>query len=223
VNTGGTLNLLDAAVKHGITRFVYASSSSAYGDVTKFPQSEDDTLKPLSPYGVSKLCAENYCLSYNEVHGLPTVSLRYFNVYGPRQNPESLYSAVVPAFIDKVRKGQRPVIDGTGKQSRDFTYVKDVARANVRGAFAGKEAAGKAYNIASGHDYSVNEILNLICKYLKTKPNPIHGPKRRGDAMRTYASISLAKRYLGWTPQVNLQQGLKNTVQWFEKNNPQVY
>jgi len=223
VNTSGTLVLLDAAVRYGVKRFVYASSSAAYGDVTKFPQHESDGVKPLSPYGASKLCAEHYCHCYHENFGLETVALRYFNVYGPRQNPESLYSAVVPAFIDNVRKGESPKIDGTGKQSRDFTYVKDVARANLRAAFSGSQVAGRTFNIASGHDYSVLKILQVISNYLNAKPKRIHGPRRKGDAMRTFANISAARKWLGWRPLVSLDRGLKETVQWFEKSNPKRY
>lgn len=218
VNGTGTLVLLSEAIKAGVKRFVYASSSSVYGNVDKFPQVESDTLSPLSPYGVSKLCGENYCHAYHAIYGLETVALRYFNVYGPRQNPESLYSAVVPAFIDKVRRGQRPVIDGDGKQSRDFTYVKDVARANIQAALTANKVGGESFNIASGHDYSVNQILELICKNLNKKCNPIFGPRRKGDALRTYANISKAKKLLDWTPQISLQQGLERTIQWFLAN-----
>ena len=223
VNTTGTLVLLQSALKNRIKRFVYASSSSVYGDVDKFPQHETDALNPMSPYGASKLCAENYCLCFHENHGLETVSLRYFNVYGPRQNPESLYSAVVPAFIDFIRKAKRPKIYGSGKQSRDFTYVKDVARANLKAAFGGKRVVGKIFNIASGYDYSVLHILKVIAKHMKTNPKPLHGPARKGDPMRTFASISHARKQLGWKPQVNLNQGLKETVKWFEKDNPKQY
>jgi dTDP-glucose 4,6-dehydratase len=221
VNTTGTLTLLNAAVKHGVKRFVYASSSSVYGGVKKFPMHEDDSLKPMSPYGVSKLCGEQYCHAFHEIHGLHTVALRYFNVYGPRQNPESLYSLVVPAFIDKVRRGERPVIDGTGKQSRDFTYVKDVARANYLAAFEAPRAAGKSFNIAGGRDTSILEILNLVAKHMGRRTDPIFGPRRKGDPMRTFADISAAKRDLGWKPTMKLDDGIRETVQWFEANKPE--
>lgn len=221
VNTTGTLVLLNSALKHGVKRFVYASSSSVYGDVTKFPMQEKDSLSPMSPYGVSKLCGEQYCHAFHAIYGMHTVALRYFNVYGPRQNPESLYSLVVPAFIDKVRRGERPVIDGTGKQSRDFTYVKDVARANVLAAFGGPRSAGKSFNIAGGKDTSILEILNLVAKHMGKKTKPVFGPRRMGDPMRTYADISAAKRDLGWTPLMKLNDGIKETVQWFEAIKPE--
>ncbi|MBF0253888.1 MAG: NAD-dependent epimerase/dehydratase family protein [Candidatus Omnitrophica bacterium] len=220
VNTTGTLVLLNEAVRRGVKRFVYASSSSAYGDVRKFPQKETDPLRPLSPYGVSKLCAENYCYTYFDNHGLKTVSLRYFNVYGPRQNPESLYSAVVPAFIDQIRRGKVPVIDGTGKQSRDFTYVGDVVRANLLAALGPGSLGGSVFNIAAGSDYSVNTILSLIAKHMGVRVKPAHGPARRGDAMRTYADISAAKTKLKWMPKMPLDEGLKETVRWFVEKNP---
>lgn len=219
-NSTGTLILLNAAIKHGVKRFVYASSSSVYGGVAKFPQSENDSLSPMSPYGVSKLCGENYCHAYHAIYGLHTVALRYFNVYGPRQNPESLYSLVVPAFIDKIRRGERPVIDGTGKQSRDFTYVKDVVQANLLAAFEAPRAAGKSFNIAGGKDTSILDILNLIARHMGRKTNPIFGPRRKGDPMRTYADISAARRDLGWRPLTPLNDGIRETVQWFEANKP---
>ncbi|MFT5207495.1 MAG: nucleoside-diphosphate-sugar epimerase [Candidatus Omnitrophota bacterium] len=220
VNTTGTLILLNEAVRAKVKRFVYASSSSAYGDTAKFPQKETDLLKPLSPYGVSKLCAEHYCHSFHAVHGLETVALRYFNVYGPRQNPESKYSAVVPIFIYNLKKGVAPKIDGSGKQSRDFTYVKDVANANIKAAFASSKVAGKSFNIAGGGDCSVIGILHYIEKYLGIKIKPEFGPRRRGDAMRTYADISQPKKIMGWQPKMKLAEGLKRTVEWFEKNDP---
>jgi len=223
VNASGTLVLLHAAVKHRVRRFVYASSSSVYGDVKHFPQKESDPLLPLSPYGASKLAAENYCYCFYNNHGLRTVSLRYFNVYGPRQNPESLYSAVVPAFIDKIRQGKPPVVDGSGRQSRDFTYVGDVVAANLRAAFGPASLGGKVFNIASGHDYSVLDILNVIAKNMGVRPRCVFGPPRRGDARRTFADISAARRKLGWKPRVDLNKGLRETVLWFEKEKPGRY
>lgn len=220
-NTTGTLTLLNAAIKHGVKRFVYASSSSVYGGAQAFPQKESASLRPMSPYGVSKLCGENYCHAFHAIYGLHTVALRYFNVYGPRQNPESLYSLVVPAFIDKIRRGERPVIDGTGKQSRDFTYVKDVVRANLLAAFEAPRAGGKSFNIAGGKDTSILDILNMIAKHMGRKANPVFGPRRKGDPMRTYADISAAKRDLGWKPLTGLDEGLRETIQWFEANKPE--
>ncbi len=220
-NTTGTLNLLNSAVKSGVKRFVYASSSSVYGGAQAFPQKESASLRPMSPYGVSKLCGENYCHAYHAIYGLHTVALRYFNVYGPRQNPESQYSLVVPAFIDKLRRGERPVIDGNGRQSRDFTYVKDVVEANLLAAFEAPRSAGKSFNIAGGGDTSILDILNTIAKHMGVRPNPIFGPRRKGDPMRTWADISAARKDLGWRPKTKLDQGLKETLQWFEANKPE--
>lgn len=222
VNSTGTLVLLEESVRQGIRRFVYASSSSVYGSALRFPQSERDTPKPISPYGVSKLCGEMYCHAFKGVHGLETVSLRYFNVYGLRQNPESLYSLLIPALLDKLIKGQRPVIDGTGKQSRDFTFVGDVVRANLLAAFGPAKAAGMAFNIAGGRDYSVLEILARVQKILGTKIRPAFGPRRPGDPMRTRADISLASKYLDWRPRVSLEQGLQKTIEWFLAHKPAI-
>lgn len=221
VNTTGTLILLNAAVKHGVKRFIYASTSSVYGGVAKFPQKEGDSLKPMSPYGVSKLCGEHYCHAFHAMYGLHTVALRYFNVYGPRQNPESLYSLVIPAFIDKIRRGERPRIDGTGKQSRDFVYVKDVVHANMLAAFGAPRAAGKSFNIAGGSDTAVLRILQLVAGHMGREAKPAFGPRRKGDPMRTYADISAAKRDLGWRPQTQLNDGIRETVQWFDANKPE--
>lgn len=220
-NTTGTLHLLNAAVRHGVKRFIYASTSAVYGGVLKFPQTEKDSLNPISPYGVSKLCAENYCRAFHHMYGLHTVALRYFNVYGPRQNPESLYSLVVPAFIDKFQQGERPVIDGTGRQSRDFVYVKDIVRANLLAAFEAPRAAGKAFNIGEGRDTSILEILNTIAAQMGVRANPVFGPRRQGDPMRTCADISAARRDLGWRPTTTLTQGLKETIAWFKANKPE--
>jgi UDP-glucose 4-epimerase len=217
VNVTGTLVLLDQSLRQGVRRFVCASSSSVYGDVHKFPQTESDKLHPLSPYGASKLVGEHYCSCYFHNFGLQTVSLRYFNVYGPHQNPESKYSAVVPAFISCLRNGKKPVIDGTGKQSRDFTYVKDVVSANLRSAFASSRVAGETFNVAGGKEVSVLQILRDLAKIMRVRAQLRFGPSRKGDAMRTYASISKAQRLLGWKPQFTLDQGLKRTVAWFEE------
>jgi UDP-glucose 4-epimerase len=220
VNSTGTLNLLNAALRHGVKRFVYASTSSVYGGTVKFPQKEDDSLRPMSPYGVSKLCGEQYCHAYYAIYGLHTVALRYFNVYGPRQNPESLYSLVVPAFVDKFRRGERPVIDGTGKQSRDFIFVKDVVSANMLAAFGAPQAAGQSFNIANGKDTSILDILYAVAKHMGREANPQFGPRRKGDPMRTYADISKAAKVLAWKPRTSLNDGIKETVQWFEKHKP---
>ena len=216
VNATGTLLLLEEARRAGVQRFVYASSSSVYGDVAKFPQTEKDALLPLSPYGVSKLAGENYCYTYYSNFGLETVALRYFNVYGPRQNPESKYSAVVPAFLDMIRKGKSPVIDGDGRQSRDFTYVGDVVRANLAGAFGPKRCAGHAYNIGGGNEVSVLGVLQELVRATGKSVKPKFGPSRKGDARRTVGDLSKARRLLAWMASITFREGRQETVEWFD-------
>lgn len=215
VDATGTLTLLDESVKARIKRFVYASSSAVYGDKVRLPQSEDDLTRPESPYGAAKLAGELYSINFFLNEGLPTVSLRYFNVYGPRQNPESRYSAVVPAFIEKLRKGKRCVIDGTGRQARDFVYVDDVARANVQACFGSSASAGKVFNIGCGKAYSVMETFRILSRTVG-QGSFRYGPKRPGDALKSMANISTARKVLRWKPTVNFLQGLKKTVTWFE-------
>jgi len=223
VNATGTLILLEEASKKRVDRFVMASTSAVYGDTHHFPQKEEDSLNPISPYGASKLAGENYCFSYFYNQGLKTVCLRYFNVYGPNQNPESDYSAVVPMFIYRVRNNHKTIVDGTGKQSRDLVFVKDVVSANLQAGFGPKGCVGKVFNIGSGQDHSVLKILSNIEKFYKRKPNRGYGTRRKGDPDRTYPSISKAKKYLGWKPKYKFERGLKETIQWFEDHNPNVY
>ncbi|MCX5715297.1 MAG: SDR family oxidoreductase [Candidatus Omnitrophica bacterium] len=213
-NVNGTLNVLIAAHKAKVKRVVYASSSSVYGDVIKFPQREEDDLFPLSPYGASKLAGEHYCKVYTATCGLETVGLRYFNVFGPRQNPESKYSAVIPIFIYKMVRGQRPVVDGDGKQSRDFTYVANVVEANLR-AIVAKGASGQVINVGCGGSYSVLDIITALNKFIGKDIKPVFGPARKGDARKTKADISRLKKYLGITPKVGFEDGLKKTLAWF--------
>lgn len=215
VNTNGTLNLLAQAKSVGIKRLVYASTSSAYGDCKKFPQKEDFEPNPISPYGVSKLAAEYYCRMYSAIFGLETVSLRYFNVFGPRQNPESKYSAVIPAFASMLAQDQPCTIDGDGMQSRDFTYVSNVVDANLAACTAPKEAVGTVFNVACGKDYSVVDVAEGLKKIMGKDIPSVHGPRRIGDPDRSYADISRLKNILGVEPKVNFQEGLERTVKWF--------
>lgn len=215
VNATGTLNLLAAAKEAGVKRVVYASTCAAYGDAKTFPQIETDASAPISPYGASKLAGEHYCGVFAKTLGLETVALRYFNVYGPRQNPESKYSSVVPAFIFDIKKNKIPVIDWDGKQSRDFVFVKDVVQANLL-AIKAKEASGEMFNIGNGCATTIYEILTRIEKILGKKISPKFGPKREGDVRKVYSDISKARRILGFKPGFTLEKGLKLTVDWFK-------
>jgi len=215
VNVFGTLNLLAAAKDSGVKRVVYASSSSAYGDVKRFPQKETDYASPISPYGVSKLAAENYCVTFAKTFGLETVSLRYFNVFGPRQNPESKYSAVIPMFIFKMLKGESPIVEWDGKQSRDFTYVANVVEANLRAAVT-PGISGEVFNIACGTTTSINDIVSAINKLLKTDIKPEQGPKRPGDVRKSYADVTKMKRFLKIKKIIQFGEGLKRTLEWFK-------
>lgn len=217
INVFGTLNLLMAAKNAGVKRVVYASSSSAYGDTKKFPQKESDLASPISPYGVSKLAAENYCITFAKTYGLETVSLRYFNVFGPRQNPESKYSAVIPAFLFNIMKGESPVVEWDGKQSRDFTYVGNVVRANLK-ACVTPNISGEVFNVACGTTTSIIGIVKELNRILNTDVKPAYAPKRKGDARKTRADISKMKRLLKIGKIVQFEEGLNLTVAWFKSN-----
>ena len=214
VNINGTLNMLLRSKEAGVKRLVYASSSSAYGDCVQFPQKETFAPNPISPYGVSKLAAEYYCRMFSATLGLETVSLRYFNVFGPRQNPESKYSAVIPAFIARLVKDEPCIIDGEGKQSRDFTFVANVVDANLASCLV-PEAAGMVFNVACGSDYSVVDVAENLKKIMKKDIESVHAERRAGDPDRTYADISQLKNILKLEPKVNFHEGLEKTVEWF--------
>ncbi len=214
VNVLGTLNVLQAAVKAGVRRFVYASSSSAYGDTSVSPQQEDHRPGPISPYAVSKLAGEHYCVSFYQVYGLETVSLRYFNVFGPHQDPESKYSALIPAFIQQVSRGEPLEVHGDGLQSRDFTYVGDVVQANLLAAQAAN-VAGQVFNIACGRSHTVLDVGETIVRIMGRDPGRRHSEARRGDVRHTRADISRAQRSLGYQPGTNLEDGLRRAVEYF--------
>ncbi len=212
----GTLNMLEAARRGGVKRFVNASSSSVYGNVDHFPMRETDSTRPLSPYGTAKLAAELYAYAYFLNYGFETVSLRYFNVFGPHQSPESVYSTVVPAFSERLKQNKSPIIYGTGKQSRDFTYVENVVNANLLAATV-PGAKGHIFNIANGTDFSVLDVYRELAAIMGKKHiKPEFQKRRPADPDKTYADVSQAKRILGWKPTVGFKEGLRRTVEWFQ-------
>jgi len=213
-NATGTLLLLETARRAGLKRVVYASSSSAYGDARAFPQSETQRPSPLSPYAVSKLSGEMYCGVYARTFGLETVALRYFNVFGPRQQPESQYAAVIPQFMQAALAGTPLEVHGDGRQSRDFTYVENVVQANLRAASAPK-AAGEFFNVACGRNQSLLAIIRELEKLSGKTLERRHAPRRAGDVRKTWADIRKARRLLGYAPTVDLKKGLHQTWDWF--------
>ncbi|MBU4376411.1 MAG: SDR family oxidoreductase [Candidatus Omnitrophica bacterium] len=217
INVNGTLNIFIAAKEAGVKRVVYASSSSVYGDCKIFPEKENFIPRPISPYAVSKLTGEYYGYTFTKTFNLEVVSLRYFNVFGPRQNPESKYSAVIPAFISHMLSNKAPIIEGSGKQSRDFTYVENVVLANLAACKA-KNAAGEIFNVACNKSYSVLDIIKYLDKFLGKKTKPEYVKARMGDVRKTIADITKMKRILKLTPKVQFEEGLKRTLNWFRED-----
>ncbi|NLE75762.1 MAG: SDR family oxidoreductase [Chloroflexi bacterium] len=212
-NATGTLNVLVAALEAGVRKVVYASSSSVYGDLPGLPKDEEMPTRPLSPYGVTKLMGEHYCAVFSQLHGLPTVSLRYFNVFGPRQDPASQYAAVIPRFIQAMLAGQRPTIYGDGGQSRDFTYVGDVVRANL--AAARQPTTGAlVLNAACGRRYSLLELVAYLNGILGTQIEPRFDPPRPGDIRHSQAAVERLAQTLGLRLDTPLEEGLRRTVAW---------
>ncbi len=216
-NATGTLNALMAARAAGVKRFVYAATSSAYGECNIFPQKESLPTAPVSPYAASKLAGEHYCHVYAKTYGLETVILRYFNVFGPRQNPESIYSAVIPKFMELVMQGRPLEIHWDGKQSRDFTFVSNVVDGNIRAALAGSGVSGKTINVATGTNISLLDIARQLENITGRKIARIFSPKRKGDVRKTYSDISLARRELKYKPLVGFSEGLRLTWNYFSK------
>jgi UDP-N-acetylglucosamine/UDP-N-acetylgalactosamine 4-epimerase len=214
-NATGTLNMLVAARDAKVRRFVYASSSSVYGNSEAPAKAESLPARPLSPYATGKLAGENYTLIFDAVYGLPTVALRYFNVFGPRQDPDSAYAAVIPLFTKSLIAGVRATIFGDGLQTRDFTYVANVVAANLKACDSSPEATGRAYNIACGGSISILDLFRKIAARLGREIEPHFAPERKGDVRSSRADVSLARKYLGYEPEYDLDRGLDETVRWY--------
>jgi len=212
-----TFTMLMAARDAGVKRFVYAASSSAYGDAPTSPKVETMPCDPLSPYAVAKLTGEYYCSVFYKVFGLETVALRYFNVFGPHQDPKSQYAAAVPAFVTAILKDQPPTIYGDGEQSRDFTYIDNVVKANLLAAGA-KETHGEVVNIACGQAVTVNEIIAMINELLGKNVEPIYADARAGDVKHSLADITAARNLIGFEPEVSFAEGLKLAIDWYRNN-----
>lgn len=215
-NITATLNLLEACRKRGVNKFVYAASSSAYGDTVVLPKREEMPANPLSPYALQKHVGERYCAMYHALFGLETVSLRYFNVFGPGQDPNSEYAAVIPKFITRLLAGQAVTVFGDGEQSRDFTYVENVVEANLL-ALRAEGAGGKVVNVGCGRRFSLNQLIRMMERLLGVKARVEYLPSRPGDVRDSLAAIDLARKVLGYEPRVSIEEGLKRTVESFTK------
>jgi UDP-N-acetylglucosamine 4-epimerase len=218
VNIGGFTNMITAAKDAKVRTFVYASSSSVYGDEPNLPKKEERTGRPLSPYAVTKKTNELYSDVFHNLYGLQTIGLRYFNVFGPRQDPDGPYAAVIPLFIDSILKKIPAYINGDGEQTRDFTYVENAVQANIRGMLAKTDSAfGEAYNVAVGENFSVNFLFDAIAELLQSSQRPVHREAREGDIRNSLADISKATQLLGYEPAVHFKEGLQQTVAYFTK------
>ena len=217
-NIQGTVNMLEAARRRKVERFVYASSSSVYGEEPRLPKTEGREGDLLSPYALTKRCDEEWARQYTRHYGLFTVGLRYFNVFGRRQDPDGAYAAVIPKFIRLLLKGERPVINGDGKQSRDFTYIENVIEANLKACLAPAEASGEAFNIACGGREYLIDIYNSLTKALGVDIEPVFGPERPGDIKHSNADISKARRLLGYAPDYDFDRGLAEAIEWYKAN-----
>lgn len=218
VNADGTLNVFLAARARQVSRVVYASSSSVYGDSPRLPKKEGEEGFPLSPYALTKQVNESYGRLFHDLYGLQTIGLRYFNVYGPRQDPQSEYAAVIPRFITALLSGKEPVIFGTGEQSRDFTYVKDVVEANLLALEAPTRVSGMAFNVGRGDKVSLLELLYALQETVRTDVQPHHDLPRQGDVMHSSADTTLARQHLGFTARRDLRTGLAESIEWYRHN-----
>lgn len=218
VNVNGLLNMMIAARDEGVKRFVFASSSSVYGDEPNLPKVEKRIGKPLSPYAITKRAKEMYAKNFYEIYNLPTIGLRYFNVFGKRQDPNSVYAAVIPKFVKILMDDEIPTIHGDGKQSRDFTYIENVVQANLKACLAGEESLGEVFNIAYGGREYLIDLYNKITNLLKKDIEPNYGPPRPGDVKHSNADISKAKELIGYDPKFDVNSGLKLTIDWYKEN-----
>ena len=217
-NIQGTLNMMEAARQNGVKKFVYASSSSVYGDEPNLPKTEGREGNLLSPYALTKRCDEEWAKQYTLHYGLDTYGLRYFNVFGRRQNPNGAYAAVIPKFIKQLLNDEQPTVNGDGRQSRDFTYIENVIEANLKACLAPHEAAGQAFNIACGGREYLIDIYHTLTKALGKEIEPHFGPDRKGDIKHSNADISKAKNLLGYEPEYNFERGLQEAIEWYKAN-----
>jgi UDP-N-acetylglucosamine/UDP-N-acetylgalactosamine 4-epimerase len=218
INIRGTLNMMEAARQNGVKKFVYASSSSVYGDEPNLPKQEGREGNLLSPYALTKMVDEEYGKLYSKLYGLDTYGLRYFNVFGKRQDPNGAYAAVIPKFIKQLLNDESPTINGDGKQSRDFTYIENVIEANLKACKAPSEVAGEAFNIAYGGREYLIDVYNSLCKALGKDIAPIFGPDRKGDIKHSNANISKAKEMLGYDPCWSFERGIEAAIEWYREN-----
>jgi nucleoside-diphosphate-sugar epimerase len=218
-NLDGTVNVLAAAGDAKVKRVIYAASSSAYGETPTLPKHESMTPDPISPYAVAKLASEHYLTSFYRCYGLETVSLRYFNIFGPRQDPSSPYSGVLAKFITQMLRGEPPTIFGDGEQSRDFTYIDNAVDANLLACKApAAQVAGKVFNVATGRRVTLNETFKLLQPLTSYSGKPLYAPERGGDIKHSLADISQAEKHLGYKPKVNFEDGLRRTVDWYRNS-----
>lgn len=218
INIKGTLNMLEAARQNRVKKFVYASSSSVYGDEPNLPKKEGREGNLLSPYALTKRVNEEYAKLYTKLYGLDTYGLRYFNVFGRRQDPNGAYAAVIPKFIKQLLNNEQPTINGDGKQSRDFTYIENIIEANLKACKASHKAAGKAYNIAFGGKEYLVDMYNVLCDLLGKDIEPKFGPERKGDIKHSNADISLAKNLIGYNPEWSFEKGITEAIKWYKVN-----